>query len=731
MYHRALPVVVPLLVMVLGSAAGAAEVWGVPATEKVKQDQAPGASWTPGKWTLDCARNESEAFQVVLRDTGEGLREVTVQLTDLQGPDGAVVPVTQMRLYRVDWVDINAPYEIDKPSDNPDFRPDPLVPVRAGDQFSRDAGRNLVFWIAVAVPESARPGQYQGQIRLSDKGRPLTPFTAQLRVRSFALPRRPLLQSMVGFSAGNLCKAHGCKTDADKEALLRLFLDEYIRARLSPFLYAPGNQAFNPLPDGAIKWTFARGADGKPTGEFTLDFTGFDREAKRYLDDRQAFSSFNFAPYMWVRRDKQVILRFADSTGTAIERRNPDGSLNPVFDQLVVGVFRGIAAHLAEKGWLDRAIYYVIDEPAEADTPAIKEICELVRQADPRIRTSLTYDPASRPRLKELVDEKGRSLISVWVPYCTGYREDVAADQRQKGADYWLYDVSTTCLIGHSAQTNRSMFWDIWRRGAHGYLYYLSTWWGRDATPWERPSFLLPGVTYRYRQGDGYFFYPPLRKGEPEKPILDYVVPTIRWEMLREGAEDYDYLAMLQDLTQRAEKQKLEVAAEGWHALTLARDLSEVLCGVVEGVGIRDLTFPTVEGWSFGLEEGWLTHRGGKRSDLPITFHTKLPDGRYQLVLNVYDDKDYRGRPYSRFLVDGSPYASPGSGVKSGTDVVAGTVQVVDGQCRFTLSSVPEDFGVILYRAGLKRLPPADDADLYAVRARISDAIEHLQAALR
>jgi len=152
---------------------------------------------------------------------------------------------------------------------------------------------------------------------------------------------------------------------------------------------------------------------------------------------------------------------------------------------------------------------------------------------------------------------------------------------------------------------------------------------------------------------------------------------------------------------------------------------------VVEGVAISDLTFPTVEGWSFGLEEGWLTHRGGKPSDLPITFHTKLPDGRYQLVLNVYDDKDYRGRPYSRFLVDGSPYASPGSGVKSGTDVVAGTVQVIDGQCRFTLSSVPEDFGVILYRAGLKRLPLAADADLYAVRARISDAIEHLQAALR
>lgn len=731
MRYAALSLSLLLLVLLCGFASGAVTVYGGPNLDKLSPLETPGAAWRPGAVALECARNESEACQVLVRDPAAPLADVALLVGDLRGPGGAVLPASQVRVYREEWVDINAPYEVDKPSTNPDWRPDPLVPVRPGERCNVAAGRNLIFWLAIAVPESARPGRYEGEVRLTAGGRALPSVKVQLRVRDFALPRRPLLQSMVGLAAANLYKAHGCKTPADQEALIRLYFDEYARARLSPFLYAPGTQAFNPLPDAAIQWAFVKGADGQPTGEVRLDLAGFDREGKRYLDERDAFSAFNFAPYLWVRRDKQLFLRIADRNGTAVERRNADGSLNPVFDQLVINVFRGIGAHLAERGWLDRAVYYVVDEPGDNDAPALKEICQLVRQADPRLRTALTYDPANRPRLKELVDDQGRSLVSVWVPYCTHYNAEVAADQRRKGADYWLYDVSTTCLIGDSAATNRGLFWTIWERGAHGYLYYLTTWWGRQATPWERPSFMLPEFTYRYRQGDGYFFYPPLRRGEPEQPILDYVVPTIRWEMLREGAEDYDTLALLQSLTEQAEQKKLKVAAEGRQALALARELAETVGGVAEGHGIRDLTFTATAGWSFGLEEGWLTHKGGARSDLPLSFKTSQPDGQYQLALSVYDDSDYRGKPYSRFLVNGQPYASPGSGLKGSVVVPCGTVTVKDGRCSFVLSSVADNFGVIVYQASLSALPGAGGRDLYAVRTKLAETIERLQTGLR
>ena len=69
---------------------------------------------------------------------------------------------------------------------------------------------------------------------------------------------------MIDFSDGNIFRAHGAKTPEEKEKIIRLYFEEYIRARLSPFLYAPGTMAFNPLPDGAIRWEFVKDAQGQP-----------------------------------------------------------------------------------------------------------------------------------------------------------------------------------------------------------------------------------------------------------------------------------------------------------------------------------------------------------------------------------------------------------------------------------------------------------------------------------
>ena len=726
-------VLISCIAAACGGGLGGLEVYGVSPMDKITPEQVPSAQWLKRKITLDCARNESEAFQVVIRANG-GAENLVVSLHDLRGPGGVVMSPANVRVYKVDWVDINAPFELDKPSENPNFQPDPLTPVDlVKDRFSVIPGRNLILWLTVTVPEEMHPGQYQGGVNVFWEGLPVANLSLDLSVRRFTLPKLPILKSMVGLAEGNIYKAHGCKTPEEKEKVVRLYFEEYIRARLSPFLYAPGTMAFNPLPNADINWEFISGPDGKPTGEVKLDFGGFDREAAYYLDQRNAFSALNFAPYMWSMRKNyrsdEMYLRFSDVKETVLERHNPDGSLNPVFDKVVVAVFRGIAEHLAEKGWLDRAIYYVADEPANEDVPALKEICELVRQANPLIRTALTYDPAHRPRLAELV-QNGKSLVSIWIPYGPLYNEEVAADQRKKGADYWLYDVSDHALISASGQKNRSIFWRVWQRNASGYLYYLSTWWGRQATPWERPNFILPEFNYKYREGNGYFFYPPQKRGDPVQPILDHVVPSIRWELMREGAEDYDYLRMLEHLVAQAGNQKLSATIQGSEALAAAHLLALDIFGTSGNYAIRDLIPKEQADWSANLEEGWLTHPGGKRSDLPIEIRTVLPDGHYELLLNVYDDSSYRGKPYSCFLLDGRRYATPISGLKGAVDISAGLVEVRQGKCAFTFSSVNENCGVIMYRLGLKRATQKPSGDLYEVRRAVAHAIESLQAAL-
>jgi hypothetical protein len=50
--------------------------------------------------------------------------------------------------------------------------------------------------------------------------------------------------------------------------------------------------------------------------------------------------------------------------------------------------------------------------------------------------------------------------------------------------------------------------------------------------------------------GDGRFIYPPESAAGADSPvpILDGPVDTIRWEILRDGIEDYEYMVILERL---------------------------------------------------------------------------------------------------------------------------------------------------------------------------------------
>ncbi len=67
------------------------------------------------------------------------------------------------------------------------------------------------------------------------------------------------------------------------------------------------------------------------------------------------------------------------------------------------------------------------------------------------------------------------------------------------------------------------------------------------------------GVKRYWGNGDGRFIYPPLAAAVPGRsggePVLAPPVSSIRWEMLREGVEDYEYLHLLRELMQQHRSQ--------------------------------------------------------------------------------------------------------------------------------------------------------------------------------
>jgi hypothetical protein len=92
---------------------------------------------------------------------------------------------------------------------------------------------------------------------------------------------------------------------------------------------------------------------------------------------------------------------------------------------------------------------------------------------------------------------------------------------------------------------------------------------GELQNPWEDPRSYAVGYGVPYGQvnywgnGDGRFIYPPNRHpGKDKTKYLTGPVNSIRWEILREGIEDYEYFKLLEKAVREAPGKAAKAARE-------------------------------------------------------------------------------------------------------------------------------------------------------------------------
>jgi hypothetical protein len=68
-----------------------------------------------------------------------------------------------------------------------------------------------------------------------------------------------------------------------------------------------------------------------------------------------------------------------------------------------------------------------------------------------------------------------------------------------------------------------------------------------DPMSWTSGYSTPKGQKRPWGNGDGRFIYPPAITAD-NKPIINGPVESIRWEMLRDGIEDYEYFTILKKL---------------------------------------------------------------------------------------------------------------------------------------------------------------------------------------
>jgi hypothetical protein len=253
----------------------------------------------------------------------------------------------------------------------------------------------------------------------------------------------------------------------------------------------------------------------------------------------------------------------------------------PEYKTALTNYLRGVQEHLRGKGWLKYAYVYWFDEPDKKDYEYVSNGFRKLKEAAPDLRRMLT----------EQVEPELVGGPNLWCPVTPNYDHARAEERRKAGEHFWWYVCCgpkapyATLFIDHPATELRVWLWQTWQRRIDGILVWQTNYWtspsaypDRDhpQNPYEDPMGWVSGgakdkgVRQPWGNGDGRFIYPPeaAAGASPAAPVLDGPVDSIRWEMLRDGVEDYEYLAILRGLL-ASRGQKLSAADRAKYAALL------------------------------------------------------------------------------------------------------------------------------------------------------------------
>ena len=452
---------------------------------------------------LSAARNERESFQVAILPFGEDLRDIRVEATALAGPGRATIPRESIEISLVEYVKID--WDSDYATDRRGWWPDPLVPLRG--PFSVPGGVSCQpLWVTLHVPPGTPAGDYRGTITVQAKDAAPEALTVKLHVWDFELPREGHLKTHTWDEVEPLARFYNL--DAyPVEWYLRL-CDLLLKNRLNPGFAGVNYAPRAPAPDGSYDFR---------TTERVLQH-GLDRGLTRF-----SILQMRKGPYA------------------------PDEAARAY---AFVGAY---ADFLRKKGWLDRALVELWDEPLLQEWPDVKARAEKIRAVAPGLKVQLFANLSEGPYA--FWTEESRKLgadrlIDIWAPI-----PPIEAPELQaRGGEIWTYFCTLArgnapnLYIDRPAVYQRTIGWHSFMYNVDGFEHWSVDSFERNIRPGRPLSEKWPHVPWDARSfhafsGEGQLVYP----GEGGEPW-----PSLRLEVFRDSMEDYEYLYRLRELADRA-----------------------------------------------------------------------------------------------------------------------------------------------------------------------------------
>ncbi len=476
---------------------------------------------------LEAARQERRAVQLSFCPAAS-VGPLQVKVSAFRGANGAGIAASALRIRQVCYVQVSEP--TDSAGATGRF-PDPL-PLLKG-MWKPAAGRNNPLWLQITVPRNAAAGEYHALLKFAGRH-----FYAEiplaLHVFAFRLPRVPALRSAIGISA-MINRYQNLTTLQQKQQVWNRYMLAFARNRLSPY---------DPMALAPYSMQVVRNAEGRAA--LHLNFSQFDHAAHQYLDGL-GFTSFVL---------QMSGLPYAVQNGIHPGEIGGYAADSPQYKALMQQYGRQLQQHLQQHGWLSRAIVYPYDEPQESAFPLMRLGLGEVHAVAPKLHRILTVR----------ITRQLNGFVDIWCPLSPNYSPAAARTQRSEGRQTWWYICTVPktpyagYFIDHSAIEPRMWLWQTWKYGVQGILIWSATYWNSPQTtvgvqnPWKDAMSYVDGGSGGWGNGDGRLLYPPNRhpNRNQTEPILQGPVPSLRWEMLGEGVEDWQYFYLLQGLVEKA-----------------------------------------------------------------------------------------------------------------------------------------------------------------------------------
>ena len=528
--------------------------------ERVSQNQkVDGASTVK----ISSARNEVESFQVVISAPQENINVTKVEISDLVSPEGSKIEKENVKLFREEYVRVR----LSSPRAElpPGLYPDPLVPFinpvtnkpieplnsyrkRWGEPvktsgydmyavpFEVFKGQNQAIWVDVHIPKEVPAGTYSGELTVQATARISEQIPVIVTVWDFTLPDGPTHKNHFG-SFGNVARYFNIERNSERfkqiEMRYCLAMTEH---RINP-----------PIPHYMLPEVNSDGS---------LNIVPDRHKALKEFITRFHVTDFEIPRARFVRLPSSTL--------------KPDyKTISPANREKAQRYYKEFYKYLKDNGWEKRAYVYMLDEPnLRENYEQVLVLGGLVHEAVPQLKCLVveqTYlqDP-SWPDIDPTVD--------IWCPLWSFIDRKTVSDKIAHGDEVWSY----TALVQRSPRYHpqyqsvkdydppywhidrpltayRVPTWINYQYGIAGLLYWSTV--TTVIEPWLNPAFAHP----RHYNGGGFLFYPGVPCG------IDGPVASMRVKNLRDGMEDYEYLAILEKLAgQKVVKEIVDTIAPNW-----------------------------------------------------------------------------------------------------------------------------------------------------------------------